>query len=290
MRSDASGTLQLGLAGGGGLRWAMVELGDVVEAARRQRDLSPVAAAALGQMMAGTAMVLRMITKQPEQLLIEARGDGPLGRVHAEADTDGGLRGMVEVPQAENPGAAEDRLAVRSALGRGTLRVVRESKAGKRYDSQVELVAGGVGQNLAHYLHQSQQIESAVLLGVLAKPTGVTAAGGVLIEALPGVDEDILKGIEARLQTLPGVAQPLAEGGGEGLLRAVLGDLDREVLESRALRLDCKCDRDRFQRQLLALPVEDREYLLEEGDPVRIQCNFCGTEYTFSAEGLSLAQ
>jgi molecular chaperone Hsp33 len=304
MSTEPTGNLQLGLAGHGGLRWAMVELRDIVEAARVQRDLSPVAAAALGQMLAGTAMVLRMTSKQPTQLLIEARGDGPLGRVHAEADSDGGVRGMVEVPQAPNPvdpvgaGAAvhsadaedEDRLAVRSALGNGTLRVVRQSKDGERYDSQVELVPGGVGQNLAHYLEQSRQIHSAVLLGVLARPEGVTAAGGVILEALPGVDEDVLAGVEARLRTLSGVARPLEEGGPEGLLQSILGDLEREILEERELRLDCKCDRHRFLRQLLSLAVEDREYLLDEGDPVRTQCTFCGTEYTFAPEDLSLTQ
>jgi molecular chaperone Hsp33 len=168
--------------------------------------------------------------------------------------------------------------------------VVRQPKEGPRYESQVELVPGGVGQNLAHYLHQSQQIESAVLVGVLARPTGIAAAGGVLLEALPGVDEDVLRGVERRIAELTGVARALEEGGGEGLLRAVLGDLDREVLESRTLRLECKCERDRFRQQLLSLPVEDREYLLEEGDPVRTQCTFCGSEYTFAPEDLSVPQ
>lgn len=290
MHDNVRGTLQLGLAGAGSLRWAVVEITPIVEALRLRRDLSPVAAAAVGQMMAGGAMVLRMVTKQPAQLLLEARGDGPLGRVQAEVDSHGGLLGMVEQPLAENPTEEEDRLAVRSALGRGTLRVVRLHTEGRRYESQVELVPGGVGQNIAHYLKQSQQIHSAVLLGVLAKPRGITAAGGILVEALPGADEDLLEQVEERIGALGGVSRLLEESRVEGLLDAVLGNLDREVLEEAPLRWICRCDRERFLEQLLSLPVGDREYLLEEGEPVRTQCTFCGTDYVFAPEELSLPQ
>src|SRR4051812_20393262 len=203
---DAPGLLQLGMAGEGALRWAVADVTEVVEEARGRLDLSPVAAAALGRCLAGAALLLRLATKTPTRLVLEIRGDGPLGRVIAEADQEGNLRGMVGDPHVDVPPTPAGKLAVGRAVGKGMLRVLREHEGGGSYHSQVELVSGEIGEDVAHYLKQSEQSRSAVLLGVLAKPFGVAAAGGMIVEVLPGAPEETIARLEQNIAGIPGVS------------------------------------------------------------------------------------
>ncbi|HTQ80215.1 MAG TPA: Hsp33 family molecular chaperone HslO, partial [Thermoanaerobaculia bacterium] len=209
------GSLQLGLAGDGSLRWAVANVTELVEEARDRLDLSPVAAAALGRCLAGAALLLRLASKTPTRLLLEIRGDGPLGRVLAEADQEGNLRGMVGNPHVDVPPTPAGKLDVGRAVGRGTLRVLREHEGGSSYHSQVALVSGEIGEDVAHYLAQSEQSRTAVLLGVLAKPHGVAAAGGMIVEVLPGAPEGTVSQLERNIASIPGVSH-LVEAGGSG--------------------------------------------------------------------------
>ncbi len=291
----AHGTLHSGLAANGSLRWVLADLTDIVETLRQRRDLSPSAAVALGQIMTGTSLVLRLMSKTPQRLIVEARGDGPLQRLMAEAHEDGTVRSMISDPLLSDPsqdggdpgvvGSSSTDIAVRPLLGTGTLEVIREPTGGQRYTSKVELVEGGLSQNLAHYLAQSEQIHSAVLLGVLTRPDGVAAAGGLVIEALPGTDDDVLSALEENLAGMHSVSRYLEQGVAT-LLDAVLGDIDRERLELRTLGYRCGCDRDRLLSQLQGLPSEDRDYL-RQTPSTEAECAYCGTKYTFRAEELA---
>ena len=140
-RIFAEGRLRTGLAGGGAFRWALADLSDVVETARGRLDLSPVASAALGRLMAASALLLRMAAKTPVRLTLDVQGDGPIGRVIAQADEDGHLRGLVGQPRVEVPDLPSGKLAVGRAVGAGYLRVLREHRRGT-YHSQVALVTG----------------------------------------------------------------------------------------------------------------------------------------------------
>ena len=152
--SFAEGGLRLGLAGDGGLRWAAADLSAVIETVRAWLDLSLVAAAALGRCLTASALLLRLAAKTPTRLVVEVAGDGPLRRVIAEADDAGNLRGMVGDPRAEVEPTPAGKLAVGRAVGRGTLRVLREHEGGSYY-SQVALVSGEIGEDVGHYLDQS---------------------------------------------------------------------------------------------------------------------------------------
>lgn len=155
--AEPASRLELGLAGGGYLRWAVADLTDVVQEARDRHDMGPVATAALGRCMAGAALLLRLAAKAPTRLSIEVRGDGPILRVLAEADQEGNLRGLVGHPQVDVPHWSSHKLAVGRAVGNGHLWVRREFARGGGYQSQVELVNGEIGEDLAHYLQQSEQ-------------------------------------------------------------------------------------------------------------------------------------
>ena len=281
------GSLQLGLAGGGGLRWGVADVTGVVEEARGRLDLSPVAAAALGRSLAGAALLLRLATKVPTRLVLEVKGDGPIGRVLAEADQEGNLRGMVGDPRVAVPDRADGKLGVGSAVGQGLLRVLREHAGGGSYHSQVELVSGEISEDLAHYLAQSEQTRSAVLLGVLGKPFGVAAAGGIIVEVLPGARDEAIDRLEGNIAGMRGVSHLVEEGGAEQVLSTLFAGLDREVVESRPLRYRCRCSRERLYRHLALLAAEDRDHLRDERGEIVADCAFCAAQYRFLPEELN---
>jgi molecular chaperone Hsp33 len=283
----AQGRLELGLAGEGALRWAVVNVTDVVEEARGRLDLSPVAAAALGRSLAAAALLLRLSTKTPTRLVLEVRGDGPLGRVLAEADQEGNLRGMVGNARVDLPPTPAGKLDVGGAVGSGFLRVLREHEGGGSYHSQVELVSGEIGEDVAHYLRQSEQSRSAVLLGVLAKPNGIAAAGGMIIEVLPGAPEDTVARLEQNIASIAGVSHLVEAGGIPYVVESLLAGLDREVKETSPLQFRCRCSRERLLHHLVLLSEDDRDHLSEEDGTIEADCVFCGAHYRFSPEELS---
>jgi molecular chaperone Hsp33 len=273
--------LHVGMAGSGSFRWAATDLTVVVEDARSRLDLSPLAAAALGRALAGSALLLRLASKAPARLVVDFRGDGPLRTVLAEADAEGNLRGMVGSPRASLPDAAPGKLAVGAGIGRGTLRILRELE-GSSYASQVEIQTGEVGDDIAHYLEQSAQIRSAVLLGVLAHPGGIAAAGGFLVEVLPGARSEDIQTLEENLIGLRGVSHLIAADGLRGAMDRVFSGLVAEVHETRPLRYRCRCSRERLRGHLVGLPEADREHLRQDDGTCVAECVFCATEYRFT--------
>ncbi|HEY9420942.1 MAG TPA: Hsp33 family molecular chaperone HslO [Thermoanaerobaculia bacterium] len=284
---SAQGRLELGLAGNGAFRWAVADITEVMEEVRDRFDLWPVPAAALGRCLAGAALLQRLSTKTPSRLMLEVRGNGPLLRVLAEADDAGNLRGMVGDSQVQVPDWPGGKLGVGRAVGKGYLRVLREYEGGNSYQSQVELVSGEIGEDVAYYLRQSEQTPSAVLLGVLGKPSGVVAAGGMVVEVLPGAPEDTIARLEENIGKIHGVSHLLEEGGAEHVVERVLAGFDREVKETRPLRYRCRCSRERLLHHLILLPAEDRDYLREDDGSIGADCAFCGAHYRFPPEELT---
>ncbi len=280
-----TGELRLGVAARGDLRWTAVDVTAPLEEARLALDLSPLAAVAMGRALAAAALLLRFTTKQPGKLVLEVLGDGPLGKVMAEADSDGRLRGLVGQPQL--PSSADGSLALAPVVGGGTLRVTQENARG-RYSSHVELVSGEIGKDLVHFLEQSQQIHSAALLGVLPRPSGIAAAGGVLVEAFPGAPEQTLAALEGNIAGLDGVSAELDAAGIGGLCAKLLAGFDRDELERHTLRYRCRCDREQLRRQLATLSSEDLGSIADAGGRFTAVCAFCAASYTFDRDELRI--
>ena len=284
--AEPGSLLELGLAGDGYLRWAAIDLTGVVREVRDRRDMGPVATAALGRCLGGAALLLRLAAKTPTRLSVEVRGDGPILRIFAEADQEGNLRGMVGDARVDVPHWDNNKLAVGRAVGKGRLWVRREFAGGGGYQSQVELVSGEIGEDLAHYLQQSEQTSSAVLLGVLGKPSGVAAAGGMIVEVLPGAPESAIDQLEQNIFKIRGISELLEAGGLSHVKEMVLSGMDHEVKEVRPLQYRCRCSRERLLQHLVLLSADDRDYLRREDGTIDADCVFCGTHYVFTPEEL----
>lgn len=289
----AEGTIETGLAAEGELRWVAADISSPLEYVRRRLDLYPVAAAALGRCLAAAPMLLRLTSRfglrRAERLVIEVDGAGPLRKVMAESDEAGNLRGLVGNGQPGMVATGEGKLPVGEAVGLpGQLRVLKEFADGGRYQSQTELVSGEIGLDVAHYLEQSEQRRSAVLLGVLARPDGVAAAGGLVVEVLPGATEETVAGIESNIAAIAGVSRVLEHGGVDGIVEAVLGSSRPRRHERQGLRYRCRCERQRLRQQLVLLSAEDLDELHVSGEAITAECGFCGEVYVFEPEELGV--
>ena len=152
--------------------------------------------------------------------------------------------------------------------------------------SQVELVSGEIGADLAHYLQQSEQTGSAVLVGVLTRPEGVAAAGGLIVEPMPGATEATLERLEANLRTCQEASRLLEVGGIEALKAAALAGLGPEPRESQPVRYLCRCSRERLLGHLLCLSDEQLEGLGLDEEVAQAECGFCGEVYLFQPSEL----
>jgi len=278
---ETEGKLELGVAGGTSLRWAAVDLTGAVEEARQRHDLSPIAAAALGRAFAGSVLLLNLSARSCSRLTITVAGDGPLGRVIAEADHLGNLRGLVGEPHVDLPAGPEGKLAVGAAIGKGSLRVHRELADGSTYESQVELVTGELGLDLAHFLEQSEQTPSAVLVGVLEGPEGVRAAGGMIVEVMPDASEEEVSRLESNLRDVGGFSRSLEANGVDGVIDTILSGLDRQVLETSGVRFRCRCARETLLDRLTILSEEDKRELADLDGKIEAECAFCAAHYLY---------
>lgn len=279
----ATGSLRLGVAGD--LRWAVVDLSAPVEYVRQRLDLAPIAAVALGRSMAAAALLLRFSSKSPGRLRFDLLGDGPLGRVAVEVDGEGLLRGMVD---EQRFGFEDGSLDVGRAVGNGMLRVTQTFPGSDPWVSQVKLVSGEIGQDLVHYLHQSQQVRSAALLGVLPTPEGIAAAGGLLVEALPGASDEQVRRLEKRIAGLAGVGSLLEQGGAGRLAEELLAPFDPDELERHTLRYGCRCSREMLRDRLLTLPSEDLGEALDDKGTCVLVCAYCDGSIAFGPDDLGL--
>lgn len=242
---------------------------------------SPVVSIAMGRALSGAAL-LGSILKQGQRLALKFEGNGPMKKLIAEVDWDGALRGTVAFPDAE----AE---SVPSALGRaGFLTVTKDLGLKEPYSGMVQLYTSEIAEDLAYYLTDSEQIPSAVALGVSLAPDGqVAASGGFLIQSLPPSDEAVVEQVMARIEQLPSLTSLLKEGKSPTeLLELLLEGMEYNLLETTDLSFRCGCSRDKVERALISLGgAELQRMAVNEGEAV-VTCEFCRQHYRFDRAAL----
>ena len=262
---------------------------DTVERARAIHNCWPVASAALGRLLMAASMMGAAMKEEEGAVTLRIKGGGPLGSLTAVSDSRGNVRGYVQNPAVDVPRKAKGKLDVGAAVGAdGDLTVIRDLGLKEPYIGSVQLVGGEIAEDVAAYFVESEQVPTACALGVLIAPDqAVQAAGGYLIQLLPGADEAVVSAVERGVSKLGSVSARLDSGMEPlGLLREVLGGFELEVLETSPIAYRCYCTRDRVSRALISLGTDELDSLIKEQGGAELTCQFCDKVYRFGAEEL----
>ena len=269
---------------------------DLVEKARTLHTLLPVATAALGRTLLAASLLGDMLKEDNASLTLQIKGGGPLGLVLAVSDSGGNVRGYVQNPHVELMEQHPGKLDVGGAVGtQGTLTVIKDFGYKEPYVGTIGLFSGEIADDLAMYFVESEQVPTACALGVLVGlDQSVTAAGGYLIQLLPGAGPDgpkaaggMISQIEAGVKKLGPVSAALDRGlDAEGLLREVLDGFELDILQTHPVEYRCACSRDRVVRALISLGRQELREMIEEQGQAELSCQFCDKVYRFSREEL----
>ena len=277
------------ITAGGAVKAVAVTTRELTERARNIQKSLPAATAALGRTLAAASMMGSALKEDAASLTLQIKGGGPLGTILAVSDPQGCVRGYVQNPQVDLPLRPDGKLDVGGAVGSGgTLTVIRDLGMGEPYTGSVELLSGEIAEDLAAYFAESEQVPTACALGVLVdRDQSVRAAGGYLIQLLPGAGEDVIGRVEGGVLAAGPVTALLdKDPDPAALLRTVLSDFDVEILETSPISYRCYCSRDRVERALISMGVEELEDLLAQQGGCELGCQFCDKVYRYSAEEL----
>lgn len=273
----------------GSIRAHIIVGRDLVDEARKTHGTSMTATAALGRaLMAG--LLLRADLKEEEaSLTLNIMGEGDLGRIVVTGHGQGQVKGYVDNPQADLPPLENNKLDVGGLVGRkGTLQVVMDLGLKKPYQGQVDLISGEIAEDVAYFLHQSNQVRSGVGLGVLVDPDLVVRqAGGFIINLLPDASDEAVDLLEKDLAGVDSVTSLLEEGmDAHELLEALVPSFEMEILQEGPVVFECQCSQEKVIGALAGLPDEDLQEMIEEDEGAEATCHFCNKVYKVGKEDL----
>jgi molecular chaperone Hsp33 len=269
------------------VRIMMARTTDLAEEARRRHNTSATASAALGRVLTAAVMMGSDMKGEQDITTIRINGNGPCGPIIATADAFGNVRGLISEPSAEVPPLYPGKLAVGNLVGNdGFLEVSKDLGLQQPFVGKVPLVNGEIGEDIASYYLNSEQIPALVALGVLVAPDlTVQAAGGLIIQALPGASDDILETIEKKVLDMPRVSAVIDAGAPlEDSLAQILKDLPYRIVGKYPLQFKCNCSRERLQAVLASLSEQEIDSILEQEGKIEAVCNFCQETYIFTPE------
>ena len=278
-----------GIAADGVIRVFAAITTDAVEEAIRRHSTSPTVGAALGRTMTG-ALMLGSTLKELDRLTVKIESEGPVGGITAEANARGKVRGYVKNPTADVPANAAGKFDVRGVIGNGMFYVIREAgfEIGYRpepYIGSVPIISGEIAEDFAYYLAKSEQIPSAVLLGVLLqnKKPFVKASGGVMIQMMPGANDHLVTMIEDTISHAPHLTTVIDDATHPAeLLKLAMGEIQFEILEEKDVTFECTCSMERAKAMIESLGREEVESMIAEQNGAVMNCGFCNEVYTLT--------
>jgi molecular chaperone Hsp33 len=260
----------------------------IVEELRARHDTWPAVTAALGRTVTAGAMMGSML-KGEEKLTIQIRGDGPIGQIVVDANAAGEVRGYVTEPHIDLPLNEKGKLDVAGVVGRdGLMYVTKDLGMKEPYRGTSPIVSGEIAEDFTYYFSTSEQTPSAVALGVLVNPDySVRAAGGFILQLLPGLSDDEISTIEQKLATLTPVTTLIEQGAGpEDILHHLFDAV--QIYERSPLTFSCSCSQDRVEKTLISLGKDEMDALIDELGRAEVVCHFCNEKYVL--EKLELEQ
>ncbi|MFE6170343.1 Hsp33 family molecular chaperone HslO [Viridibacillus arvi] len=261
---------------------------ETVGEAQRRHDTWPTTSAALGRTMTASVMMGAML-KGEDKITIKVEGNGPIGSMIVDANAKGEVRGYVTNPHVEFDLNPQGKLDVRRAVGtEGALTVVKDLGLRDFFSGQVPIVSGEIAEDFTYYFATSEQVPSSVGLGVLVNTDdSILAAGGFIIQLLPGVDDETITQIENQLSKIEPVSKMIQKGfTPEEILKAVLGEDNVQMLDTLPVKFECNCSKERFGAAIISLGEKEIRDMIEEDGKAEAHCHFCQEKYQYSKEEL----
>lgn len=281
------GRLIRGITEFGEIMAVAVDGTDIVAKAEQIHKTSATATAALGRLLCAASMMGNAIKKEDGSITIKIAADGPLGTVMAVSDSHGNVRGYVGNPLVELPLNDIGKLDVSGAVGKdGLLHVIKDSGSGEPFVGSVPLVSGEIAEDITSYYALSEQIPTVCALGVLVNADlTVKAAGGYIIQLLPGADDACIDKLEASIEKMPPVSKMLSEGMTlEDILSKALSDFKFDVLTDTIVEYKCNCSQKRVEKALISLGEKELNDMANEGKDIEIKCQFCDKVYNLTCD------
>ncbi len=276
------------MAAGQAIRAFAIDGRELVGEAAKRHHTSHVMTAALGRTLMGGAMMGVMMKGEEDLLTLQLEGDGPGKSVTVTADSKGNVKGYVGNPDIELELNYMGKLDVGAAIGYGTLRVIKDIGLKEPYVGQVALTTSEVADDLTYYFAASEQTPSSVGLGVLVNPDGtVKQAAGFIVQLMPFASDEVIDRLEKNITSIPSVTA-MMEGGytPEQILEEVLKGFDIEITDAMPASFKCNCTKDRVSKALITIGKKNLKDMIDDNEPININCSFCNTNYGFDVEEL----
>lgn len=273
----------------GAIRVVAADTTELCNRAQEIHKMSPTAAAALGRTLTAAAIMGSMLKSADDSLTIQLNGGGPIGKVVAVGDGNANVKGYVGNPLVDLPLNDKGKLDVGGAIGRdGMLGIIRDLGLKEPYVGQVPLVNGEVAEDLTQYYATSEQLPTAVALGVLVDVDyTIKAAGGFILQVLPGAYDEDIDNVERTIQSISSVTEMLSNGKKpEDIVEQLLSDYEIEYFDNVPTKYMCDCSRDRTDRALISLGKDELTKIIEEDGKAEITCHFCDNIYKYTKEEL----
>ncbi|MER1998167.1 MAG: Hsp33 family molecular chaperone HslO [Lysinibacillus sp.] len=257
---------------------------ETVAEAQHRHNTWPIVSAALGRTMTASVMMGAML-KGDNKLTVKIEGNGPIGPIIVDADAKGDVRGYVTNGQVHFDLNEHGKLDVRAGVGtEGSLTIVKDLGLREMFSGQTPIISGEIAEDFTYYFATSEQVPSSVGLGVLVNPDNtILAAGGFILQIMPGCEDETIDALEKQLSSIEPVSKMIEKGyTPEQILETVLGAGNVQVLDSMPVKFQCQCSKERYSAAIIGLGVQEIQDMIEEQGEIETQCHFCLQTYDFS--------
>lgn len=277
-----------GTAANDQIRFFAATTRELVEEARQIHETSPVVTAALGRLLTAGGMMGSMCKNDTDVLTLQIKGDGPIGGLTVTADAQGNVKGYPYENVVMIPASKVGKLDVGGAIGHGVLSVIKDIGLKEPYVGQTDLVSGEIAEDLTYYFATSEQVPTAVALGVLMNHDNtVRQAGGFIVQLMPYASEEVISGLEKALEKFTSMTNELEKRGTvEKVMEFLFEDMGYQIYDTMETRFSCNCSRERVEKAVISIGKKEIQQMIDEAKPIEVNCHFCNKKYTFSVEDL----
>lgn len=272
----------------GNARILIINSKEMVNDAIKIHNLSPTCAAALGRTLTAASLIGVMLKNSTDTATLTFNGDGVCGKLIATADYYGNVKGCAENPTADLPLNKKGKLDVAGAVGKGNMYIIRDTGEKEPYIGMIPIVSGEIAEDITEYYARSEQIPTVCALGVLVDTDySCKAAGGIMIQLLPGADDEFIDRLSERVPLLSNISYLFSEGKtNKELLDYILGDIEYDLFDEIDCSYHCDCSIERVEKALISLGKVEIESIINDNKPIDVGCQFCGKKYTFTKEDM----